>query len=213
MAKLKRIARDGLILVAICGGLYLLTSGTRMIKGETVDRVSDFSTDRQMAERLLIKKRYGEALPFFEKLTRQDRFNSYAWYKQGHCAFQVAESFLSELEDLPAADPKREEALRNYDEYINRAANAFEQVLSYPRLRNRARYNLAVIHTSLDDPQKALGYLRDAVDDGFFTHRGLNRYRSFQKLKGIDEFISICRQEHRNAMLNINSSGRPTVGF
>ena len=213
MSKAKMFLRDGLVFVMVLVGLYFLTTGTNMIKGEAVDPISDFSLDRQMADRLLAKKRYAEALPFFKRLTEQDRYNGYAWYWLGHCSFQVAENQRNRLDGLAESDPDYQRELNTYDGNINQAAMAYQQVLGYPRLRNRARYNLAIIHATVDDLQKTLQYLRDAVDDGYYTRRGLRKYSRFERLKDNAEFISICRQEHRNYMQNVNTSGRPRIAF
>ena len=82
--KLKRLLRDGGVLIGFGLAFYLLTLLVRFFGSPDIDSVSsEISFDRRQAELKYSQKDWETAVVHFAELVKDDPFNGHAWYFLG----------------------------------------------------------------------------------------------------------------------------------
>ena len=185
--KFGRIFRDLLILALVAGVFYLVVQAASVFRRTEPTKSSFYSEARRMADQLFNDKKYREAIPYLDQLIEEDPFNSYALNRKAACSAAVFQTLVRSNPDAREVEGFATESLR-----------AFEALLDYPRYANTARFRMAVIYAIQNEDEKALEVLTAAVNDGFYSRRGLESYQPFEKFLNDGRFREIARQERWN---------------
>lgn len=179
---LKRIFRDGLVLVVFCSAFYGLTLLVGRLDG--ADSVpTDFSETRKRADRALRQEQWDRAASELVRLTDEDPFNGRAWYMLATSHYSKWSDLLDEFKkmtSLPDYDvDKAVELKERVDECGDKALSVFERSREFARYRANSLVRSAVIHSERDELDLALDYLKKFVEFGGRTQAGIAGYSTF----------------------------------
>ena len=213
--KLKRLLRDGGVLIGFGLAFYLLTLLVRFFGSPDIDSVSsEISFDRRQAELKYSQKDWETAVVHFAELVKDDPFNGHAWYFLGFSYdSQQLPLYTQVNRELRRTNPdKNRIAGWNAELYriMQQAIPPFKRAIEFPRYRNKARFHLARMHAYHGDQQQAFLFLRDALEDGFHSN-----YRSGIRDSGIFEFSAIRDSKEFNELFQmerVNSQIRRKTG-
>ena len=213
---MKRILRDVTLLLAFCAAFYGITVLINWLGARSSPvQAEEFSFDRRKADQFVAQRDWAKAAIYFENLTREDPFNGHAWYWLGFSHYSQQFPFFQRINrELRKSEPdqqKIDEWKRQAEVFGRQAIPAFERAVDFARYRNLARFRLARIHAYYGETDRALEYLREAVDDNFHcTFRGgLRSVMEFQEMRDLSEFQAIVKTERQNQQHRLGRRPRP----
>ncbi len=199
---MKRIFRDLFILLVFCGGFFLLIQAVNLFGSDNLPQApSEHSYNRQQADSFMTRKQYGRAAEFYKQMTIDDPDNGQAWYALANCSLQRRRElrrYAYQNSPNESTNPRVAGARKRAAEYADRAIEPLKKSIDFARYRNLARILLAEIYASKGEDDTAIKFIRDAMDDGYFTKAGLGMNYDFQTLRGSDEFDSLIGRENLN---------------
>jgi tetratricopeptide (TPR) repeat protein len=169
----KRILRDGSILVLLGAIFYFSASA---IERFSFGNEGAFSKDRQLADEYFAEHKWEQANAYYQKLATQDPYNGYAWYYQAVCQYWMRAEIEAEIEEKKQAgssDDEFTELKRKLNEVEGRVIELFNHSSQFFRHRRRSLVNLAIIHTSRKEWEKALEILEVYVSEENLLNRSL----------------------------------------
>ena len=162
---------------------YLLTVLVSWLEGDTGSDDSDFSPARKQADVYVSRKNWTSAGIEFEKLTKQDPLNAYAWHGFAKCIWERRTYAISKYKSLDSPDLRNSEDAQELegevDELNTQAIEALLHLKKFARYRPSALLQLAVIECDRGDYEEAMDFLEEFVGRGYQTSRGLDWIEQF----------------------------------
>ncbi len=180
---LKRLIRDGAILLLVCGAFY----ATTYVGGEVTEEVAetevesnDFTPIRMEADALTRLSKWEGAAEAYKKLIEQDPYNGYAQFRLGASYYNLRLNAVRKLRDRTQLS--EEEITFNEDQksqFEDLAIEQLEKSREFLRYRRDSSFCLAVIYADQNELDKSLARLRDFVNEGGWRFEGLENIEVF----------------------------------
>ncbi len=171
------------LVVAVALGLVFYTSSL-LIGNFTSGKQDTFSEDRQLADRYLDQQNWLDASRHLLRMSETDPYNGYAFYNLAVCFYSLRQNVKRQIDQVKEAQSadvdldlmeSLEDSYRNFDELC---LNSFQRAAQFLRYRRLALLNLAMLSVEREEWEQAIYNLEQFVDEGFFTSRGLDEFRS-----------------------------------
>ena len=177
---LKRIQRDGIILILFCVALYAASwvlGKNSPRKKTSLDELQHVSAERVRADQFFEARQWKKAAESFQTLIDEDPYNGYAWYHLGfsHLNMQYnLQKRIAKGESDPTLEESRLQSLRKKQAHHEmQAVEAFEKASEFLRYRGHSLYRLAILYADRHDFQTSLKMIETFVVEGNYSYRGI----------------------------------------
>jgi tetratricopeptide (TPR) repeat protein len=174
---LKRIIRDAFIMISFCGTFYVSTFMWGKVD-EKPPSDTNFSKARVAADDFVSSRRWEMAADRYKRMTEEDPYNGYAWYRLGtsynNVRFESQSEIRVENQSLSPSAQQIEHLKELIAKYDQLALEAHETARKFLRYRSKSLFQLAIIHSDLLDYEASLECLREFVEGGYWTGHGLD---------------------------------------
>ncbi len=176
---MKRILRDALILILVCGVFYLTARAVTTLSNTDE---KPFSEDRMLADQYLGERNWPQAAVHFSKLTDRDPYNGYAWFSQASCYVWIRNELLDEVRQLKENGGTEAEIQALTDkltETEDKLLGLLDQSMDFLRYRKRAMINKSVVLVARKQWDPAMDLLQAYLEGGDFVNRTLESMSGF----------------------------------
>lgn len=174
---LKRILRDAFIMISFCGTFYVSTFMWGKVD-EKPPSDSNFSKSRVAADDFVSSRRWEMAAARYKRMTEQDPYNGYAWYRLGtsynNVRFESQYQIRVEEESASPSAKNVERLQELIAKHDKLALEAHDTAKNFLRYRSKSLFQMAIIYADLADYEASLKCLREFVEGGYWTFRGLD---------------------------------------
>lgn len=195
--KLKRIARDVVVLGLFCGFFYTSTIVVGQFeKEEELQKKTNFTQDRLEGDRLARDNNWFDSAKYYQKIIETDPYNGFAWNQLARCYSHIRiekqQEIVAEQNLETPSEAKIGELQEIVKDHEQLAIDAWNEVREHPRHRRAALFNLAVIYSDRDKYEDSLACLEEFVDRGFYVN-DLSKFRQF----GESQQVPASRDQNR----------------
>ena len=81
---------------------------------------------------------------------------------------------------------------------LDKALEAYAQAAEFPVHANSSNFRMAFIHSKQDNDDETMKHLTAAIENGFVSKFGIDKYRAFKSLRSKPEFRRLYRVEINN---------------
>lgn len=176
--KYNRLLRDIGVLLGFCSAFYLFIVLVGMFDPDT-GKNKDFSAARKRADVAVKRRDWSSASVDFRKLAENDPYNGPAWYKCANSFMQQRNGLLGEIRKIKEENGSDVEIAELQKQIDKAGANAHEVYLEskkFARFRADSLFMLAALDVYDGRYEKAMDFLDEFVDNGYYSNSGLDGY-------------------------------------
>lgn len=146
----------------------ILAAGCGKIPDAVVEKVAPSAAAENLAQNAMDDEQWDEAIAQFRKIVKSQPNNGNAWLNLGFCLMKVNK--------------------------IDEAMETQVKAAKFEESRILANYNIACIHSLNKEADKALEYLKKAVDLGFDDYEFMTNDPDFDFIRQDPRYVSIASE-------------------